>query len=399
MVKKFLCLLLACMMTVSMYACVGRGEPADGTTDTQESESDSAAETEDLDVDVVYDGIDHVIQVPKGKDITILQLADTQAMLYEGIRKSFISSLDGKEHNTTQRFDQLAGECFPEGAPKDMYTRVWQYVEEGVQKTNPDVIVLTGDNIGGETDDKGELWLEMIDVLDSFEIPWIMVFGNHDPESNMGVDWQVEAVQNSKYGFMKDGDLENGHSNYTVGIRQGKELKYVFYMLDTNGPAYHQWNKLEGLQTQNPNYDDIQQSIGIFADQVAWINACNDKISAYAPDVPSMMFYHIPPIEVTTAEIEQGIHKENMGGFNTGVNAQFFEAAKAANCVGMFVGHQHKIAVSARYEGILITYGLKSGTGDYHDPEMLGTTKITISKEDNSFDVEYVFSEIEYPMP
>ena len=319
-------------------------------------------------------------------------------MLYEGIRTSYYTK-NGKLIKTDLRIAQLTGNFFPEGAPTDTYIRAWQYVEEGVKKTNPDVIVLTGDNIYGETDDSGELWLEMIDVLDSFEIPWLCVFGNHDPESNKGTDWQIEAVQNSKYGFMKDGGLENGRSNYTVGIRQGKELKYVFYMLDTNGPAYYLYNPTEGLQQNNPSYDKIQQSIGIFADQVDWINACNDKISAYAPDVPSMMFYHVPPIETTVAEVEQGMSKENIGGFNTGVNAQFFEAAKAANCVGMFMGHQHKVAVSLRYDGILLTYGLKTGTGDYHDPEMLGTTKITISKEDNSFDVEYVFSEIEYPMP
>lgn len=53
----------------------------------------------------------------------------------------------------------------------DTHVRYWQYVEEGGERTNPDLIVLTGDNIYGETDDEGELWLEMIEVLDSFEIP------------------------------------------------------------------------------------------------------------------------------------------------------------------------------------------------------------------------------------
>ena len=66
--------------------------------------------------------------------------------------------------------------------------------------------------------------------------------------------------------------------------------------------------------------------------------------------------------------------------------------------MGMFMGHQHKVATSTFYDGIRLTYGLKTGTGDYHDRDMLGTTKITISQDDRSFAVEHVFTEIDYPL-
>ena len=91
-----------------------------------------------------------------------------------------------------------------------------------------------------------------------------------------------------------------------------------------------------------------------------------------------------------------GMALEPVSGFDSG--GAFFRAAKAANCVGMFVGHQHEIAMSLYYEGIRLTYGLKTGVEAYHNPALIGTTKITISQEDNSFDVEYVFSDIEYPL-
>ena len=74
------------------------------------------------------------------------------------------------------------------------------------------------------------------------------------------------------------------------------------------------------------------------------------------------------------------------------------ETAKEVNCVGIFAGHQHKVATSTFYDGIRMTYGLKTGTGDYHDPALLGTTKITLREADNTFDVEYIFSDIEYPL-
>jgi hypothetical protein len=43
-----------------------------------------------------------------------------------------------------------------------------------------------------------------------------------------------------------------------------------------------------------------------------------------------------------------------------------------------------------------LTYGLKTGTYDYHDGEMLGATKIAINQNDNSFKVKYLFSKLKY---
>ena len=91
-------------------------------------------------------GIDFIFEFSEGQDITILQLADIQAMRYDGIR------------NVGNRWAQVNGAFFSSGVI-DNYVRYWQYVEEGIRKTSPNLIVLTGDNIYGETDDDGRLWL------------------------------------------------------------------------------------------------------------------------------------------------------------------------------------------------------------------------------------------------
>ena len=359
------------------------------------------------------DGIDYVITVPEGRDITILQIADAQVESYDGIRTNYVDS-EGNEYEDFTRFDQVDLACFSSGII-DPYTRVYQYIEEGVTRAKPDIIVLTGDNVYGETDDSGESWLQLIEVLDSFKTPWIMIFGNHDNESQMGVNWQIDQVRNSEYGYIKDGDLENGNSNYTVGVKQGGKMKYVFYMLDTNGCTEKPDNFGEGMLPYNPDIDDIQQKVGIFPDQLEWIEERDELIEEnYGEDTPSLMFLHIPPVETSYSVIERyadtygkwpfypnrdgdmGVATEHIGGFRTG--GALFAAAKEANCRGMFMGHQHEVATSTYYKGIRLTYGLKTGTGSYHSPALLGTTKITISEEKNTFDVEYLFSEIEYPL-
>lgn len=382
-IKKILAAGLTSSILFSMGAC-----------------SNTPAETPSF-FDCDIPGIDSVLEFPEGEDITILQLADIQAMNYEGIR------------DVGHRWSQVDGAFFSSGVT-DNHTRYWQYVEEGVEKTDPDLIVLTGDNIYGETDDSGELWLEMIEVLDSFKIPWLCIFGNHDNESNMGLHWQIEAVSASKYGYMREGICENGNCNYTVGIKQGEEFKYIFYMLDTNGCCVKKNNYGESLMINNPDIDDIQQDAGIYPDQMEWMLDCDEKITAEYGEIPSMIFLHIPPVETyysvaekyadtygtwpfyTDRDGDLGMSMEGIGGIDTA--GEFFKVAKELNCTGMFMGHQHKVATSTTYDGIRLTYGLKTGTGDYHSPEMLGVTKITLKAADSSFEVEYIHSEIDYPL-
>ena len=304
--------------------------------------------------------------------------------------------------------------CFFSSGVVDNYVRYWQYIEEGVRKTDPDLIILTGDNIYGETDDDGRLWVEMTNVLDSFEIPWLCVFGNHDNESQKGVLWQIQVVNESKYGYMKEGKCLNGNCNYTVGIKQANKLKYVFYMLDTNGCALKPSNYGESLLPNNPDLNEIQQTIGIYPDQISWMTESSENIFSVVGKIPSMMFFHVPPCETYYSVIhryadtygswpfyanrdgDKGMAREQLGGFQS--NGMLFDIAKDIGCVGMFMGHQHNVATSTMYNGIRLTYGLKTGTGDYHSADMLGTTKITIKEIDNSFDVEYIHTDIDYPL-
>ena len=37
--------------------------------------------------------------------------------------------------------------------------------------------------------------------MDSFEIPWSPVFGNHDNESKMGVEWQCDQLEKANFAY------------------------------------------------------------------------------------------------------------------------------------------------------------------------------------------------------
>ena len=417
-----LCLLILCV-TVLLCACDGVSSSetsADtdpvGTTDpptlpdtdtAQKEDTDMATqdttEAEDFDNITTYrvtdkngeDGLDFVIDFPAGKDLTVLQITDTQMQTMAGVRNE-------------NRKNQV-GNAFFSVLPDDFEFRVWRYVDEAVERTRPDLIVLTGDNIYGELDDSGTMWSALIEKMDSYSIPWCVVFGNHDNESGKGVSWQIEQLEKSKYCIFKSGAV-SGNSNYNLLIRQGGVVKYLFYMLDSGGCQTKPNNPGEGMMPDNVDLDKIQQTPGFRTDQVTWMTNSAKEIRQAYGEVPVMMFYHIlvndgaqiihrtypeairPPF-IPHLEGDFGVVREVIAGANAG---RFWKNARSIGCVGMFVGHQHTVAASVLCDGIRVTFGLKTGTYDYHDPDLLGSTKITLPENGDDFEVEYVYSKLPY---
>jgi len=391
------CLFLAMCLTGTLCAC---GTPSDGGVDAEQSTTPqtepvmpSIAVTEQ-DVEVGYD---FIIDIPAGRDIRILQLSDLQTMEMDGVRNE-------------NRYHQIGNAFFGDNV-QDQYTQTWRYVDEAVAKSNPDLIVLAGDTIYGQTDDDGSQWLEVCEKMDAYEIPWLVIFGNHDNESAMGVLWQIAQVRSSKYGILKQGDV-TGNSNYSVGLRQDGVFKYTLYMMDTNGCHTYPNNPGEGMMEDNPDIALITQQAGIYSDQRAWINKTGKYIAEQYGDVPALVFMHIPIAEAATAARRQyketyqsypftpdlagdaGVSYEAFGGIDTG--GAFWELAKTRGVMGMFFAHQHNIATSIVYDDIRLSYGLKTSTHDYHMPELLGSLAITLGEHDGALSVQYNYTELPY---
>ena len=347
---------------------------------------------------------DFTLDVPAGRDVRILQLTDIQTIRLEGVR----------ETSGGTRLRQVSGAFFSDENSHSDEIRAWRYVREAVSRAQPDLIVLTGDNIYGQTDDDGSQWTDLCAVMDSFGIPWAPVFGNHDNESAKGVLWQIEQVRGTKHGMIRRGDV-TGNCNYTVGIRQDGVYRAVLFMTDSGGCKVYA-NPGEGMAPDNRDRALISSDIGVKADQLAWMKSVKGAVRAQCGDgIPSMIFMHIPPREAAEA-IEKkylcspsdrrfvpdqpgdsGISYEKADGFSDG--GAFWRTAKEIGCTDIFVGHQHRIALSMVFDGIRLTYGMKTGTYDYFHPEMLGGTLITL-KEGGRSGVEYLPSQLAYvPVP
>lgn len=248
--KKLVLFVVAVMLMASCcFAFVGCGE-----TKTQ-----------------IEDFADFVLDVEEGRDVKILQLTDIQIIDAAQCRSENRLNAASKATWATDQMDNVA----------------FKYMRQIVARVQPDIIVLTGDNVYGEFDDNGTVLQKLIAELDSYKIPWAAAFGNHDNESAMGVVWQCEQMANAEYSLFKRGnDLAEGNGNYTVAIRQGEKIIEMLYMIDTHGCAYSVDGDEEG----------VHRTPGFMEGQLEWIRQTGAAAMKFNGNkkVPSLGFFHYP---------------------------------------------------------------------------------------------------------
>lgn len=141
-------------------------------------------------------------------------------------------------------------------------------------------------------------------------------------------------------------------------------------------------------------------------EQIAWYAWNVEGISKSAgKTVPSMTFTHFAPPEMRTAVESLCVQDENGQytvpedyGFGicdylpgcAPVNSGFFAKCKELGSTKyMFFGHDHENNASLTYDGITMTYGLKTGPSPapWNSAEETGGTLITIGNADADYAV------------
>ena len=69
----------------------------------------------------------------------------------------------------------------------------------------------------------------------------------------------------------------------------------------------------------------------------------------------------------------------------------FDKIAELGSTTHIFVGHDHINSLSVTYDGVRLTYGLKTGPTCYFEEEMQGATLITITGDTNEVLVENIY--------
>lgn len=239
-----------------------------------------------------------------------------------------------------------------------------------VGRTEPDLIVLTGDNISNGS--QMVVLDTFIRLMDSFEIPWTLVFGNHDIKSAVSPEDICKAYEESEYCLFKKGNIEQRYGNYFYKIEHDGEVIYSLIFMDSS----------------NSNFTE---------EQVEWYESSIKEISSDSGYiVPSFVFYHIPIAETAAAHEAYALDPTIGSGRQISearvqdVNTGFFEAALALGSTkALFFGHDHRNNTHIYYKGVLFCYATKTGRTVYYEPDSLGGNLITLYS-DASFTVERI---------
>ncbi len=67
----------------------------------------------------------------------------------------------------------------------DIQNVLLKYLNQAVTRTDPDLIVVTGNSVRGIDDYKGQLFDYLFDTIDSYNIPWAYVCGSGERSRNI----------------------------------------------------------------------------------------------------------------------------------------------------------------------------------------------------------------------
>ena len=342
-------LAMATFLSAGLFGCAGI--PTFQSERSESLEGEATMENESL--------VDFMIEVEEGRDPVVLQLTDPQI-------------IDASQERTPDRLGVTLDTYWAKDKKEE---RCYRYIRQIIERSNPDLILITGDIVYGEFDDNGSALTDFVAFMESFNIPWSPIFGNHENESKMGVDWQCQQFIDEKNCLFKRGEL-TGNGNYSVGIKQGDKLLRVFYMLDSNGCTF----------ASDASYDSgrIRLSSGFARDQIDWYKSSIEQLKSESPDTKVSMAFHIPiktfcyaftgkygydSLQFTAIDLDKVGVDEDFGyigaafnGWDAGGNV--WSTVKALGIDSIFVGHEHCVSASVVYEGVRLQFGLKSSTYD-----------------------------------
>ena len=329
---------------------------------------------------------DVFVEVDK-RDFRILQLTDMQI-------------IDAGQRRTP---DRISDEKISYWATDRADANCYSHIRDLVAQSAPDLIIVTGDIVYGEFDDSGRIQREFSNLLGSFGIPWAPVFGNHDNESTVGIDWQCDLYENAPNCLFRRGTC-TGYGNYTVGIVYKGELLRVLYLLDSHG-------------CRHAHSPEARVGAGLYDDQLARVKQTAEAIEAsLGTMVSGFAAYHIPTPEFALAELEK-YGKGNTDYYTLGADlpsqdGDFGTKREKYKCFGesdltpfwclcgidgVFVGHCHKNNTVILYNGVRLVFGLKTGAYDYYTNGQLGGTVIDCKAA--GFDVHHIPTLVPYDPP
>ena len=301
-----------------------------------------------------------ILQKPQDRDFVILNLSDPQMNGFE----------------------------WKEGHP---YAPILRYtIDKLVEDNKPDLITVTGDMAYPGDYESYEIFAQL---LDSYHIPWAIVWGNHDHQSGIEPVLKAgELFKSHPLCLFEDGDPAYGNGNYFIGINNGDSPITVLFMTDSHNSV-----EMEINGNMKWVYDKL------WPNQLTWLNeqATQFKGLGYKD---ALMMLHIPLFCYRDAAEKafpggHGGDSEIYGQQHELIASHPFDDGalpvlkQSGLITQILAGHDHCNNFIVDHEGIKLMFACKTGPGCYWQSAMNGGTIIRIG--DNGIaDVHHQFVDV-----
>lgn len=244
--------------------------------------------------------------------------------------------------------------------------KAMQAVCKLIENANPDLIVLTGDVIypnsalTGSSDNLSALKI-IINIMEKYQTPWTMCFGNHDAEymADYGKSALCDLLESEQYKyclFKRGPENIGGLGNQVINIYNADDsFNSSIFLFD---------NAEYAGATQTSGYNPISlEQTNWYKNEIEKMNAVEGKT------ILSFAYFHVPLKEY---EIAWNLYRDgnlsvkhyfgwaNENGGNISApdeRGTFFDTAvELGSTKAMFCGHNHLNDFSIEYQKIRLTF-------------------------------------------
>ena len=246
-------------------------------------------------------------------------------------------------------------------------------INELIDRVKPDFITVSGDVAWAGNRLAYEAFGKF---LDSFQIPWAVVWGNHDNQGGPEfIEEVVELYEKFPYFYYEKGDPALGNGNYVIGIEEeGKIVEGLIMMdshdrapfVDADGNTHEAWAKL------------IPEQIVWYKEQIRLLQEQGCTDTTLITHIP--IYAYRQAFETSYDERLAGVGHEEVSSFAE-EDGVFGAVKELGSTKHIIVGHDHVNNWMIQYEGVCLIFALKTGPGCYWRPEMNGGTVIRVTSE------------------
>ena len=270
-------------------------------------------------------------------------------------------------------------------------------LNKAIEQENPDLLVITGDMIGGDMNGEQlqEYIRQMVAPMEEHQLPWLITYGNHDEDAKAALDegWnkikQLDYYRSFAYNLnvpSMSGEEKldaNGVNTSAVG-----DMYVLIYDHEGQKPLYNVW----ALDSNRYDTTGLGSYDWIHPGQIVWYYQTSKDLEKQYGKLNSLMFFHIPLPEWQIMRENalrynvsgHNFEKESPGALNSGL---FAAALDRGDVRGIFVGHDHVSDYEGEFLGIHLGYdanvGFETyGLGGEENDAMRGVRIFTLDAQD-----------------